>query len=518
MPEMREVRQNARTVIHRTYDGVIAGTITTACGDEIVHKARDPRVWQGHSAREFTECPVCFAPEAPDPNRPILPGDLVTLTAAHGLPSNPRGWTPEQVYVYVGPTRHYANRAVVLVENGWRVADNLDRMPVGSEAAELATARMEAWSVQADGMEHAPADTDPDDFPPRIRRARNRLIALRPAVPDSPSLEHPVRLCEQGDSSGHPNTAHTHTTQTNPLWGDPATPNVAGREMWPDGSYVLYVKGTHAHLVTPTTTERETQPVPPEQPYPVGTDIYPITNQHIRALGPGSVVTVLSGSRGVEHGDRIQFGCKDFPHRSLREAQATVRYTPRGIICEADITLDGTVDYLTMAGQRISLAELRDYATSVVVKEIVDRPAENALVMEHGFYGCAVHPGEVIFVGNGHPRGREVTGPLVGKVYGATDDNNRMTGTVGQGAGLRQSTFLQCTPVLGATTASTMHMTRRRAWALVPATPDQITRVMALRTGARFAVATTTSEQIVACNMDGVPSEAPVAAEAVPVF
>jgi hypothetical protein len=315
--------------------------------------------------------------------------------------------------------------------------------------------------------------------------------------------------------SGHPNTPHTHTNGQHPLWGDPTSTDSGTRLRHPDGSYVLFVKGTHAHFAT--TTESETTPVPPEQPaheYPVGTDIYPLTNQHIRALGPGSVVTVVSSTRGVEQGNRIQFGCKEFPHTALRDAQATVRYTARGIVCEADITIDGTVDYLTMAGQRISLGELRDYATSVIVKEIVERPAENALVMEHGFYGCAVHDNEVIFVGNGHPRGRTAVAPIVGKLHPMTDDRNRITGTVGQAAGLRQVTFAECTPVPGAATASTMHLVQARSWALVPATDAQIARVRAMPPGRRFSITATTSEVVTACNMDGVPSEAPAPAMA----
>lgn len=510
MPELRDVRQNARDVIHRSTD--TQGRRHTVCGEELVHLAANPRVWQGGQQRELRECPTCFAPEATDDE--IKPGDLVTLgnNTMGNLPSNPRDWHEGKVYVYVGPAPHYQNRSTILCEDGWLIRENADRMPLASVDADLGTARLEAWSCQTPLMQHAPPGTDADEvLLPRIRRARNRLLALRPEV-GTPE-PNAVRLCERGNDSGHPDYPHCHTTHDAPLWGDPTSPNVAGREMYPDGSYVLYAKGRHA----PTTTERETTPVPPEQPaheYPVGTDIYPLDNRHLRALGPGSVVTVVSSHRGVEHGNRIQFGCKEFTHQSLRDAQATVKYTARGVQCEADITLDGTVDYLLMAGQRISTGELRDYATSVIVKEIVERPAENALVMEYGFYGCAVHPEEVIFVGNGHPRGREPVAPVVGKVYPLNGGiHNRQTGTVGQASGMTQTTLADCTPVVSATTAHTMRLTRNRTWALVPAPAAMIARVQALR-DYRCRVATTTSEVALPCTADGTPSVVPAPAMA----
>lgn len=515
--ELREVRQNARVVVHRTYDG--GGRPTTVCDERLDHLTPDPRHWRGSENREITECTTCFAPEATDDE--IKPGDMVTLTASVGLPSNPRGWTAETVYVYVGPTRHYANRAIVLCENGWRVADNLDRMPVESEAAGLATARMEAWSVQAEGMAHAPADYDEDDLPPRIRRARNRLIATRPAeaVPNPPGLEQGVRLCEMGNESGHPDTPHCHTSGNHPLWGDPTSADSGNRLRHPDNSYVLFAKGAHAPATTPEFpvemfTESETQPVP-EHPHPVGTDIYPLSYEKLSTFPRGSVLTVRSRPRGQLANNYLQFGCQSWRLETLAREHATVEFTTTGVVVTADVTTNTNFEEVTAAGNRINLGEFNNYAASVIVKEIAVVPVMNALVMEHGFYGCAVHPGEVIFVGNGHPGNREPVAPVVGKVHPVNAESNRMTGTVGQTAGLRQTTFVDCTPVVSPTTATTMHLVRSRSWALVPATPEQITRMQALPRY-RCALAATTSDVVVACSSEGVPSAAP--AEAVPVF
>lgn len=503
MPEFREVRARGDREVHRTYDG--GAHPIAVCDIQMTDVAPDPRRWRGGGDRTLTECPACFAPEATDDE--IKPGDLVVLDRSTGIPSNPRGWTPEQVYVYVGESAIGGERSTVLVEDGWHVVQNPERMPVASIPAGLDTPRMQAWNVNTSVLRHAPAGTDPDEvLVPRIRRARNRLLALRPEVVPSSGQ---VLLCEQSDASGHPNDPHTHTDGANPLWGDPNGRDSGHRLRHPDGTYVLFAKGPFA----PTTTEREATPVPETVDAPalveVGQELHPLTMQALRDhVPPGSVLTVRSRANGQERGRHVQFGCKSFEHTQLRDARATVTYLDSGAVqASADITTGTSTEYLTMAGQQISLGELSDYAASVIVKEVAQRVVDNAFVMEHGFYGCATHPGEIIFVGNGRVRGDTV--PVVGKMHPVGTEDHRLTGTVGQTDGLTNVNFRDCTPIVSGTTATTMNLVSERRWALVPATEAQIARVRSMTRYRPVLGHTEHHTRLTECNHTGDPVEQP---------
>lgn len=444
--DVREVRQNARDVIHRTATPR-GERVHTLCEQVISHTVRDPRVWQGSSAPTLTECAECFAPEATDDL--IRPGDLVTVQAntTGRLPSNPRGWTEEKVYVYVGPARQYDDRSIVLVEDGWRVADNTDRMPVGSEAAELATPRMEAWSVQTPLLQHAPAGTDADEvLEPRIRRARNRLIAARPV----------------------PETRDADTT----------------------------------------TTESETTPVPePTSRFTVGENLHPLSFETLRDLPRGSVLTITSRPRGTLNTPYVQFGCQSWALDVLQRAHATMTFTTEGTSVTCDYTHDGrNTGEITVLGNRIDLGEFNNYAASVIIKELATVIPDNAFVMEHGFYGCAAHDNCVIFVGNGHPNGSRQPLPVTGRLNrgGSTEVSNRLTGTVGMVEGLRNRNLRECTPVNSPTTAVTMNLTAERRWSLVPCTPEQIERNAALPRY-RMTVAAMEAERVTLCSSEGTP-------------
>ena len=64
-PELREVRQNARRVIHKTTTMTGRTDITTLCSERIPRTSENARQWMGGEPPDFTECPVCFAPEPP---------------------------------------------------------------------------------------------------------------------------------------------------------------------------------------------------------------------------------------------------------------------------------------------------------------------------------------------------------------------------------------------------------------------------------------------------------------------
>jgi hypothetical protein len=302
----------------------------------------------------------------------------------------------------------------------------------------------------------------------------------------TPVDPHPIQRCGR---RYHPDGPHTHTV-SGALYGDPAKSPVHPRVLHPDGEQVIFAKGEH--LTDPTVTSCDT----PERENPmtaVGTDLHPMSRQALRALPVGTVLTVTSRPAGLMRGTRLHFGCKEFEHLDLIDAHATITYGDP-VTASVDVTLTQgmlTGD-LVIARRRVSLGELNEYAASIVVKELGTTPVHNAIVMEHGFYGCETHPAEMFIVGT-----QRSGTPGVGRLRQHDADRN-FGGTIVVTNGFRHPTSAECVPVGPGTSAHTMGMAPRQ-WCIVPTTPEQMARI-----GDRFEKVTTTSTYVAPCSRDGV--------------
>lgn len=467
----REVRENADPVVHRTTAPGGRTEVDAVCGRHINWSATTARTWAGEPQRQVTECPDCFPPAAA-----FTPGCLVTAESYTGVsPRLPGDWTEGKVYVYVGPRPRNPEHSMVLVTDGWNVsAYSAEALPEIVQTAGLRDMpRLEAWNVVTTALRPAPADAQVTG---RLGRARARLIDAYENT--APTADNPVQACI---IHAHPATVHTHTVGGRPSWGNPSSqPSNVIREVHPvSGDYLLFAKGEH---LVPSSG----QPAVPTGPA-IGTDLYPLQVAGLRTLHPGTVLTIYSRPRGEHRGTRLIFGCKEFEMSDLSAAKATVRYDVSGrITAECDVTLTTEMlrmEALTVAGKRISMAELSDYASSVIVKEHgAPLPPANSIVMEHGFYGCAHHAGEVIVLGNGHARDHDPTQPLLGVMRPVSGSSHALTGTIGVREGMLHTAFRDCTPIYSSTTAHTMRFATERQWSAVPATAAQIERYDAAQT------------------------------------
>ena len=245
------------------------------------------------------------------------------------------------------------------------------------------------------------------------------------------------------------------------------------------GTEQLFANAAHIATATenPVTETTERESTVPEPRFPVGTDMYPIDGAKLVDLPIGSVLTIRSRNRGELRGGAIHFGCQSWTLDQLRQARATVEFQPNGgVVVTADVTVIDRGNGLLVAGQRQGLGDVNEYAASIIVKEVAVVQPDNAVVMEHGFYGCAQHPDHVIIVGMGHASNRGPARPLVGMIRKA-GGGPELTGTVGVTEGLRHPSMSECTPVWGSTTAHTMNFASERRYSLVPCTPEQIERM-----------------------------------------
>jgi hypothetical protein len=487
-PEFREVRQNATHTIHRTTEPGLQPT--TVCDLTLRHLVRDPRQWSGRTPPTLRECETCFANvvEVDEEWQPQA-GDLVHLSRAAA--GGPREWEQDAVYVYVGPSSTSAVEfSMLLVPDGWPLDPHRTLPAIVDDARLREVNGLRGWNVLNTRLR--PAADGAQDITEAQAMGRARLIATR-----SQSLgpaEHPVQECFV--RTGHPGYSHTHTVGLNPLWGTPGRARAGRvRELHPDGTEVIFATGAN---LTTTTTEREsTMPN-------IGDDILPgITPRVLRDLPDGTTLRLRSKPSGTVDGRAVTFGCKTTPFTALHRTGAKVTFTEEGVRVRVDAVVDD--EAVSAFGHRINTTDLTEWCDSVTVQALA--PVLNALVMEHGFYGCAEHEGEVIFVGNGHENGRGPLVPLVGKVYPESAGNRRLSGIVGLRAGLRDLHFRDCIPVFGTTTAHTMNLVQTRAWSLVPVTEAQVTTIRGANRRRDAVMAVTTSEVVVACSEAGTVPE-----------
>ena len=512
MPEFREVRQNASTAIHRTYDGDV-GRPATLCGMTLQFTVRDPREWRGSPTRTIVECTECFewvddSPEDTEPEQPVpltwtpAPGDFVTVT--DGEHDGLRGWTPTTVYVYVGPPGNdvTSSYATLVVPTGWEWGPHRSLSPLALDANIHQIPGVRFWNVQADSL--VPALGMGLNEAQTIARARLQHHVTTTA--------NPVQECTIPE---HPEWEHTHTVGSN-LSGDPnADSDGFIREVHPvTGDYVLFAKGEHlipnSDSLESTTTEREsTMPPTYDVPGDIGDDIHPLTAAKLRGLPNGSILTIRSRDRGELRGSSVHFGCQEWTLDALQRAAATIEFQqPHSRIvatCDVPVTTQGD---LVIAGRRIVLSDVNDYARTITIKELGTLDPPNALVMEHGFYGCLHHRGEILILGMGRPRPHGTAQvPLLGRLrqHGAPDA--AYGGTIGVPIGLLHASSTQCTPAWPVTGAFTMMFATERRFSAVPASPAQIERA-----DDRFEVTTIAGRDIVMCDERGVV-EAPALAD-----
>lgn len=343
---------------------------------------------------------------------------------------------------------------------------------------------------------------------------RRDITDCQTCFPNVVVIDNPVMECTV--RSGHVSYPHTHTTDPDPLWGRPGGTPTSPRVLNPDGTETIFAKGQH--LTVPntdssesTTTEREsTMPPTPDVPGDIGDDIYPLNAAKLRGLPNGSVLTIRSRDRGEPRANRIAFGCQEWDYSALAAAHATVEYQQnnRAVVTCDVATSSQQNTFLTIAGRSINLPDVNEYARSITIKELGATDPANALVMEHGFYGCLHHRGEVLILGMGMPRPHGTTQvPLMGRLrqHGAPDA--AYGGTVGVPIGLLHASSTQCTPAWPVTGAHTMMFATERRFSAVPASPAQIERA-----DDRFEVATIPGRDIVMCDEHGVV-EAPALAD-----
>lgn len=201
----------------------------------------------------------------------------------------------------------------------------------------------------------------------------------------------------------------------------------------------------------------------------------------------------LHSKPGQVVGNDLVFGCQRFPMATVAAANGTIEFQPGGAVVTMPATARGSRVFV--GDRELGMGDVNEYTTSITADPSAAPPVPltNAVVMEEGYYGCDVHPNEIL-----HLLAGSVGGPRLHRVTFGT--GNRPTGTIGQRTGLR-GTLSNHRPVKGSTTAQIMEITTQPNYCLVPI--DEVQRPYFEQHGYTFGTLPEHTSHIIRCNADG---------------